>query len=58
MVSGNLVTQEILSRLNHPSALAVTCLSKIIITSAMLLVIKPLKNSQRALVIKARMKIC
>ena len=58
MVSENLVTQEILSRLNHPSALAATCLSKIIITSAMLLVIKPVKNSRRALVIKARMKIC
>ena len=49
---------ECLERVDPIAVPAAMCLSKTINTSAMLLAIKPLKNSVTALVIKAQMKIC
>ena len=57
MEFGDQATQQIAHHLNYHSVPAAVCLSKTINTSAMLLVIKPLKNSMRMLVIEARMKI-
>ena len=58
MEFGDRATQQIPHHLNYHFVPAAICLSKTINTSATLLVIKPLKNSWRALEIKARMKIC
>ena len=55
---GNLATQQIAHHLIYHSVPAATCLSKTTNTSALLLVIKPLKNNMRVLVINAWMKIC
>ena len=55
---GNRVTQQIPSHLNHQFVLAATWLFKIIITSAMLLLLIIVENSRGVLVSKAWMKIC